>query len=87
MTKTYAITHDQIDELADAICLLDWIKNHLSDASPEKAEAAVKAIRCHALLEGVLGDDAGTLYSNDQQERATPQSGRLVCSPEEELQA
>lgn len=66
--KPYAITYAQIVELADAICLLDWIKKRLPDESPEKAEAAVKAVRCHALLEAVLYDDAGTVYCRDHEE-------------------
>ena len=66
--KTYAITQPEIVELADAICLLDWIKNRLPDESPEKAEAVVKVTRCHVLLEAVLHDDAGTVYCNDHEE-------------------
>ncbi|MDA8258356.1 MAG: hypothetical protein M0Z99_22460 [Betaproteobacteria bacterium] len=61
--KTYTITQPQIAELADAIALLDWIKNRLPDESPEKADAAVAAIRCHALLEAVLSDDAPSVYA------------------------
>lgn len=69
-TRTYAITRAQIVELADALCLLDWIKNRLPDESPEKAEAAVKAEYCHAMLEAVLRDDAPTVYCNDHEEQA-----------------
>ncbi|MDT3707458.1 MAG: hypothetical protein ROZ09_11570 [Thiobacillus sp.] len=71
-TKTYAITRAQVVELADAICLLDWIKNRLPDESPEKAEAAVKAEYCHAMLEALLRDDATTLYSNEEEPSHEP---------------
>lgn len=70
--KVYTITQPQIVELANAIALLDWIKNCLPDASPEKAEAAVKATRCHALLEALLYDDAASVYApddNDEEHR------------------
>ncbi len=60
--KTYTLTLPQIAELADAIALLVWIKNRVPDETPEKAEAAVKAMRCHALLEAVLYDDALAVY-------------------------
>ncbi len=68
MMKTYTITQPQIAELANAIALLDWIKNCLPDAMPEKAEAAVKATRCHAILEEVLYDDAPSVYGPADQE-------------------
>lgn len=71
-TKTYLITQPEIAELADAIALLDWIKNCLPDALPEKAEAAVKATRCHALLEAVLYEDAPTVYAPDDSQEETP---------------
>lgn len=61
--KTYTITQPQIAELAEAIALMDWIKNRLPDEMPEKAEAAVKATRCHAILEAVLYDDAPSVYA------------------------
>lgn len=61
--KTYTITQPQVAELANAIALLDWIKNCLPDAMPEKAEAAVMAVRCHATLEAVLYDDAASVYA------------------------
>lgn len=63
--KTYTITQPQVSELADAIALLDWVKNRLPDECPEKSEAAVKAVRCHALLESVLYDDAAVVYAPD----------------------
>lgn len=61
--KTYTITGTQVAELAEAIALLDWIKNRLPDESPEKADAALAAIRCHALLEALLHDDAPSVYA------------------------
>lgn len=67
--KNYTLTQPQIAELADSIALLDWIKNRLPDECPEKAEAAVKAERCHALLEAVLYDDAPTVYAPDEETR------------------
>lgn len=70
--KTYTITQLQIAELADAIALLDWIKNRVPDEIPEKAEAAVKATRCHALLEAVLYDDAPLVYAPDDSKEETP---------------
>jgi hypothetical protein len=76
--KTYAITHAQIFELAEAICLLDWLKKRVPDESPDKAEAAVRAERCHALLEEVLHDDAGTLYWKDDGERDVTPHGRCL---------
>ena len=67
--KTYTLTQPQIAELADAIALLDWVKNRLPDECPEKAEAAVMAVRCHATLEAVLYDDAPSVYGpKDQHE-------------------
>lgn len=68
MTKTYTITQPQIVALADAIALLDWIKNRVPDEIPEKAEAAVKAVRCHAILEEVLYDDAPSVYGPKEKE-------------------
>jgi hypothetical protein len=69
--KTYTITQPQIAELADAIALLDWLKNRVPDEIPEKAEAAVKAARCHALLEAVLYDDAPSVYGPADPEEET----------------
>lgn len=66
--KAYTITQPQIAELAEAISLLDWIKNRLPDAMPEKAEAAVAATRCHALLEAVLVDEAPAVYAPEEEE-------------------
>lgn len=66
--RAYTITHPQIAELAQAIALMDWIKNCLPDAMPEKAEAAVMATRCHATLEAVLYDDAASVYAPDEKE-------------------
>lgn len=66
--QTYAITQPQIAELADAIALLDWIKNRLPDESPEKTEATVKAMRCHAMLEALLDDDAPSVYAPEDPE-------------------
>lgn len=66
--KTYTISQLQIAELADAIALLDWVKNRLPDESPEKAEAHVKATRCHAMLEALLYDDAPSVYAPDDHE-------------------
>lgn len=63
--KAYTITQPQIAELADAIALLDWVKNRLPDESPEKAEAHVKATRCHAMLEALLYEDAPSVYAPD----------------------
>jgi hypothetical protein len=61
--KTYAITHAELAVLADAIALLDWVKNRLPDECPEKSEAAGMSARCHALIETLLGDDATSVYS------------------------
>ena len=61
--KNFLITQSEIAQLADAIALLDWIKNRLPDESPDKSEAEAKAISCHALLEGLLGDDSPAVYS------------------------
>lgn len=72
MTKTYIITQPQIAELATAIALMDWIKNALPDAYPEKAEAAVRATRCHAILEDVLYDDATSVYGPAETEEIQP---------------
>lgn len=66
--KTYALTKPQLEQLADAIALLDWIKNRLPDESPEKAEAAGMANRCHALIESLLGDDAASVYATEPEE-------------------
>lgn len=60
--KTYPITQPQLAVLADAIGLLDWIKNRLPDECPEKAEAAIKAEVCHELIETMLGDDGISVY-------------------------
>lgn len=65
--KTYTITKPQIAELADAIALLDWIKNRVPDEIPEKAEAAVKSVRCRALLEALLYDDAPSVYATEEE--------------------
>lgn len=66
--QTYTITQPQIAELADAIALLDWIKNRVPDEIPEKAEAAIKAVHCHAILEAVLYDDAPSVYGPKEKE-------------------
>lgn len=66
--KVYTITQPQIAELANAIALLDGIKNCLPSASPDVAEAAVRANRCHAILEAVLYDDAPIVYPNQDAE-------------------
>lgn len=70
--KTYTLTLPQVHELADAIALLDWIKNRVPDETPEKAEAAVTAMRCHALLEALLYDDAPAVYGPAETEETHP---------------
>lgn len=67
--KPYTITQPQIAELAQAVALMDWIKNRLPDEMPEKAEAAARATRCHAILEAVLYDDAPTVYAPEEETR------------------
>ena len=70
---TYLITQTELQQLADAIALLDWVKNRLPDECPEKAEAAAKAPLCHALIETLLGKDAASVYSSaDLEEEPTP---------------
>ncbi|MHB1053495.1 MAG: hypothetical protein ACYCZT_10560 [Thiobacillus sp.] len=69
--KTYAITHAELAALADAIALLDWIKNRLPDECPEKSEAAATSTRCHALIETLLGEDASSVYSPADREEKT----------------
>ncbi|MDA8254164.1 MAG: hypothetical protein M0Z99_00765 [Betaproteobacteria bacterium] len=69
--KTYTLTQPQIAELADAISLLDWIKNRVPDEIPEKAEAAVKVARCHALLEALLYGAAPSVYAPTETEEET----------------
>ena len=66
--KTYTITQSQISKLSDAISLLDWIKNRLPDESPEKTEASVRAMCCHAMLEALLDDDAPSVYGPEDPE-------------------
>lgn len=66
--KTYPATHVELATLADAIALLDWIKNRLPDECPEKAEAEAKVNQCHALIETLLGDDAASVYSQAEPE-------------------
>lgn len=68
--KTYAITHDQLAQLAEAMQLLDWMKNSLSDASPDKREAAISANQGHALIATVLGEDDHLIYGPTEQEQA-----------------
>jgi len=60
--KTYPLTQPELAQLADAIALLDWVKNRLPDECPEKSEAAGVSARCHALIETLLGDDAKSVY-------------------------
>lgn len=71
LIAAYAITLDQVHRLTNAIELLDWIKNRIPDASPEKAEAAVTVACCHAVLESVLGIDASKVYGTAEPEEET----------------
>jgi hypothetical protein len=69
-SKTYPITRPVLSALADAVCLLDWIKNRLPDECPEKAEAAALAPICHQLIADVLGADEPLVYGKTEQEHA-----------------
>lgn len=68
--KTYTITLAQLDILADAICLLDWMRHRLPDECPEKPEAAAIAPVCHQLIADVLGADEHLVYGKPDQEQA-----------------
>lgn len=70
--KTYLITYAELEKLADAISLLDRIKNRVPDECPEKADAEAASIQCHALIETLLGDDATGVYSPDESEEEKP---------------
>lgn len=69
--KTHLITTADLATLADAIALLDWIKNRLPDECPEKREAGVRSIQCHALIETLLGEDAIGVYGPAEAEEIT----------------
>lgn len=71
LVVAHSITTAEVQELANAVELLDWIKNRLPDASPEKAEGAVKVARCHAVLERVLESEAWRVYGPAEPEEET----------------
>lgn len=66
--KTYLITKTELQKLAEAIALMDWIKNRLPDECPEKSEAEATINHCHALIETLLGEDAASVYSHAEPE-------------------
>lgn len=66
--KTYPLSLQQLNYLANAICLLDSIKHFVPDDSLEKPEAIITVRRCHTLIENVLGGDAVHVYGRETDE-------------------
>ncbi len=68
--KTYTITAAQLDILADAISLLDWMRHRLPDECPERPEAAAIAPISHQIIADVLGADEHLVYGKSDEEQA-----------------
>lgn len=55
--RTYPLTLRDLSELADAICLLDWLSRHADSDGARKAPD-----ECHAIIRRALGEDAHLIY-------------------------